>query len=62
MDAFASNRAVHKRRHQSRGRRWGLPKDDLTLLSLFSESDDEGGKGVKNLKKLMTSFMNGPNT
>ena len=26
----------------------------------FSKSDDEWGRGVKNLKKLMTSFMNGP--
>ena len=27
----------------------------------FIKSDDEGGRGVKNLKKkLMTSFMNGP--
>ena len=27
-------------------------------ISLFSKSDDEWGRGVKNLKKLMTSFMN----
>ena len=30
------------------------------LISLFSKSDGKGGRGVKNLKKLMTSFMNGP--
>ena len=30
------------------------------LISLFSKSDDEGGRGVKNFKKLLTSFMNGP--
>ena len=30
------------------------------LISLFDKSDDDGGRGVKNLMKLMTSFMNGP--
>ena len=39
----------------------GLPKYDLTyLISLFSKSDDDVGRGVKNFEKLMTSFINGP--
>ena len=37
----------------------GFAKRWSYLISLFSKSDDEGGRGVKNLKKLMTSFMNG---
>ena len=50
--------AVHKRRHQSRGR--GVNQNMILLYKFFSKSDDEGGRGVKNLLKLMTSFMNGP--
>ena len=34
--------AVHKRRHQSRGR--GVPKRWSYLISLFSKSDYEGGQ------------------
>ena len=47
----SNNVAVHKRCHQSR-----------VGGGLFSKSDDKVGGGlVKNLKKLMTSFTNGPN-
>ena len=38
----------------------GFAKRRSHLISLFSKSDDEEGRGVKNLKKMMTSFMNGP--
>ena len=40
--------AVHKRRHQSRGR--GFAKRCSYLISLFSKSDDEGGGGQKSQK------------
>ena len=50
-------RAFHKRCYQSNGR--GVAKRWSYLISLFCKSDDEGG-GVKNLKKLIKSFMNGP--
>ena len=52
--------AVHKRRHHSKGRCWVYQKMILFSKSLFSKSDDEGGVGVKNLKILMTSFMESP--
>ena len=57
--AVSMKGAIHKRRHQLRRR--GLPKENIILLLIgsFSKNDDEGG-GSKNLKKLMTSFMNGP--
>ena len=39
----------------------GFDKRWSFLIGLFSKSDDEGGMGgVKNLKKMMTSFMNSP--
>ena len=44
----------------NQGERGGFAKRWSYLISLFSKSDDEGGGRVKNLKKLMTSFMNGP--
>ena len=37
-----------------------LQKGDVTP-SLFSKMDDKGKGGVKNLQKLVTSFMDGPN-
>ena len=37
--------AIHKRRHQSRGR--GFIKRWSYLISLFSKSDDKGGRGSK---------------
>ena len=46
---------VHKRRHQSRGR--GFDKRWFYLRSLFSKNDDEGGRGAKNLKKLILQFV-----
>ena len=47
--------AVHKRRHQPRGR--GLPKGDFSFKAYLVKVMTKGGQ---NLKKLMTSFMNGP--
>ena len=38
--------AIHKRRHQSRGR-WVC---QFYLISLFNKINDEGGRGIKNLK------------
>ena len=38
----------------------GYQKMILLKKSLFYKDDDEGGEGVKNLKKMMTSFMNSP--
>ena len=38
----------------------GVCQKMILLNKLFSKNDDEGGWGVKNLKKLMKSFMNGP--
>ena len=49
--------AVHKWRHQSRGR--GIAKRWSYLKNLSSKNDDQGRGRVKNLKKLMTSIMNG---
>ena len=42
------NGAVHKRRHQSRGR--GFAKRWSYLIRLFSKSDDDGGGGSKSQK------------
>ena len=56
--------ADHKRRHQSRWMRVGLPKDDpINIITLLSKSDDEGGggKGVKNLLNLLRLLRTDPN-
>ena len=37
----------------------GLPKDDLTSLAYLVKVMTKGGWGVKNLKKMITSLMNG---
>ena len=50
----AEKGAVHKRRHR------GFAKGSSYLKCLFSKSDDKLGEGVKNLKKLMTSFYERP--
>ena len=36
------------------------PKGYVTPKSLFSKMGDKGKGGIKNLKKWVTSFMNGP--
>ena len=43
---FKSFGAVHKRRHQSRGRRICQKMISL-LISLFDKNDDKGGRGSK---------------
>ena len=37
-----------------------LPKGDITPISLFSKMSDKGEGGVKNFKKWVTSFIDGP--
>ena len=48
--------AVYKRRHQSRG--MGFTKRWSYLVSLFSESDDEGGKGEGQKSLKIDDFFN----
>ena len=42
------------------GKRGGSVKRRRYSINLFSKIDDKGGGGVKNLQKLVTSFMDDP--
>ena len=55
-----SKRGVHKRRHQSRGRRFA--KRWSYLINLFSKNDDEGGGRVKKSQNIDDVFYERPLT
>ena len=38
----------------------GVFQGMILLNELVYKIDDKGGRGIKNVKKMLTSFMNGP--
>ena len=51
---------IHKRRHRSVGAEGYFPNDYFTYSKAYSVKVTTKGEGVRNIKILMTFFMNGP--
>ena len=51
--------AIHKWRHPQRGKGWSAIRWSYSI-SLFSKMSEKGEGGAKNLKKWVTSFLDGP--